>query len=98
MTNTKMEGLCEDISRKGRCVKQRVGEGNNHEGNYEKYAVTSVLGPPLNLGRTIFIQILHTHKNIGQCMEERTTTGFKIVKQNIKNDGAIILGHEINTI
>ena len=64
MINTKMEGLCEDISRKGRCVKRRVGEKatSDHEGKYEKDAVTSVLGPPLNLGRTVFIEILHTKK------------------------------------
>ena len=56
-----MEGMCEDISRKGRCVKQRVGEKatSDHEDKYEKDAVTSVLWPLPNLGRTIFIQILH---------------------------------------
>ena len=71
-----MEGLCEDISRKGRCVKRvRENATSDHEGKYEKDAVTSVLWPPPNLGRRIiFIQILHKRKNISQCMEERKMT------------------------
>ena len=61
-----MEGLCEDISRKGRCGKKRVRENatSDHEGKYEKDAVTSVLWLPPNLGRrTIFKQMLHKRKN-----------------------------------